>query len=144
MLMFFSQKQLGNIFIRSSLLGTQVANSIFSTLKSFSLDYGYFPLNLNALFLFLRLFAFSHNVQLQAALTCQFCVFQSTGTTAHGDFSQISYSESSLCCFPPRERSEASKMELCVKMFHSLKPSTVQLASCKYKAPPEMFGWLLF
>ena len=43
-------------------LGTKVPNSIFAALKSFSPDYGYFPLDLNALFSFLPLFAFSHHV----------------------------------------------------------------------------------
>ena len=126
--------------IRAVCLGTQVANSIFSALKSFLPDYGYFPLDLNTLFLFLSLFAFSHHVQLQAALTCQFCMFQSTGTTAHGDFSQITYAEYNLCCFSPSGNAvKHRRLNFVQKCFTAR--STL---SCKYKAPPQMFDWLLF
>ena len=68
-MLIFSRKQLEHTFIRSSILRyIQVANSIFSALKSFSPDYGYFPLDLNTLFLFLPLFAFSHHVQLPTGI----------------------------------------------------------------------------
>ena len=68
-MLIFSQKQLEHAFIRSSILRQiQVANSIFSAFKSFSPDYGYFPLDLNTLFLFLPLFAFSHHVQLPTGI----------------------------------------------------------------------------
>ena len=68
-MLIFSQKQLEHTFIRSSILRyIQVANTIFSALKSFSPDYGDFPLDLNTLFLFLPLFAFSHHVQLPTGI----------------------------------------------------------------------------
>ena len=68
-MLIFSQKQLEHTFIRSSILRyIQVANTIFSALKSFSPDYGDFPLDLNTLFLFLPLFTFSHHVQLPTGI----------------------------------------------------------------------------
>ena len=68
-MLIFSRKQLEHTLIRSCILRyIQVTNSLFSALKSFSSDYGYCPLDLNTLFLFLPLFAFSHHVQLPTGI----------------------------------------------------------------------------
>ena len=68
-MLIFSRKQLEHTLIRSSILRyIQVTNSLFSALKSFSSDSGYCPLDLNTLFLFLPLFAFSHHVQLPTGI----------------------------------------------------------------------------
>ena len=65
---------------------------------------------------------------LQAILTCQFCMLWVRAAIWQLFTNKLSWIQFALF-FPYCEHSQASKMKLCAKMFHSLKASTtVQLA----------------